>query len=73
MEEKDVVTTENFEGEHIYTFLLTPHKHDMPKLVLLHQYDYVKLSYFTNLVVVLLHQLGRCKSILLLVKLVIGF
>jgi hypothetical protein len=42
MEEKDVVTTENFEGEHIYTFLLTPHKHDMPKLVLLHLPNHAK-------------------------------
>ncbi|KAG6755064.1 hypothetical protein POTOM_040878 [Populus tomentosa] len=32
MEEKDVVSIENFEGEHISTVLLTPHKHDHAKI-----------------------------------------
>ncbi|KAJ6406076.1 hypothetical protein OIU84_009740 [Salix udensis] len=32
MEEKDVVSSENFEGKHISTFFLTRHKHGMPKL-----------------------------------------
>jgi hypothetical protein len=43
MEEKDVVSSENFEGKHISTFLLTPHKHGMPKLVLLHLLNHAKL------------------------------
>ena len=54
---KDVVDTENFEGEHISTFVLTSHKHGMPKLVLLHSYDQNchtsptwSLSNFTNLI-----------------------
>jgi hypothetical protein len=50
---KDVVDTENFEGEHISTFLLTSHKHGMPKLVLLHSYDCK---------IVILHQLGHCPT-----------
>lgn len=34
---KDVVSTENFEGDHISTVLLTPCKHDRAKIVILHQ------------------------------------
>ena len=32
MEEEDVVSSENFEGKHISTFLLTPHEHECQNL-----------------------------------------
>jgi hypothetical protein len=63
MEEKYVVSIENFEGEHISTVLLTPHKHDHAKIVILPHLSHC-----------LLHLLNHAKFILLhLVKLVNAF
>jgi len=55
---KVVVSSGNSKRKHISNFLSTPYKHDVPKLVCLHLYDYAKLSYFTNLIIVLFHLLN---------------